>query len=269
MMHAPPIGTEFGALPRSTVYGDGTFPKWTDWFELIARRLWVPTSMNRHVKTIYSQLDGMCTSNGACETMMTERSIRGRPHVELSPEHLFGQHSKWGQGSTLDENLKAMVDVGVCTRAKVPQDAWRPSDWPDDAEADAAQNRMLEWLDLNADFDAVATAIQQHRPCLIGVRWPGSRGGGHAVCATQLDRDDRGWLIRGPNSWSEDWGESPGYTKADFEWLHIRNLPGVVGGFYTLTEDQCRDFSSFGCWAAGSSTDGVPQIKEAVPAVST
>ena len=234
-MQAPPPNVTFGALPRKrTAYGSGTFPKWEDKFDLFPRKNWQPVSLNRHVKTIYDQLDGMCTANGATGVMMTERSIRGRrPHVTLSPEHLYGLVARWGEGSSLDEILQAMVEIGVCSRDMIPQENWRPIDWPNEDfwRADAAQNRMLEWIDLNADFDAVATALQQHRPCLVGVRWPG--GGGHAVGVTELWQDVRGWGIAGPNSWGPKWN---------------------YDGFYELTERQCADFGTFGCWAAGAST---------------
>ncbi len=252
MTQAIPPGFEFGALPRTaTCYGDGTFPKWEDKFDLIPRNWWLPYSMNRHVPVIYSQMDGMCTSNGGCETVMIVRSFSGRPdNPVLSPEHLYDQHSRWGSGSTLDENLKALVDVGVCTREEVPA-KW-PVKLPDDWKALAAKNRMLEFIDLNADFDAVATAIQRGHPCLIGVNWPG--GGGHAIAATQLAREGRDWVLRGPNSWGEDRGEKPGYTESDLKWLDAMGRPMATGGFYTLTERQCADFAVFGCWAAGSST---------------
>jgi hypothetical protein len=251
-MQPPPSTIEFGALPRTdSCYGDGTFPKYEDRFKALPRDQWLPVSMNRHVHTIYGQLDGMCTSNGACGCLMAERSIRGRPPVELSPEHLYGQHSRWGTGSTLTENLKALLTTGVCTREQVHKGAWRPRDWPDNHEELAQANRVLEWIDLNADFDAVATALQRGHPCLIGVRWPG--GGGHAVCATELVKDGREWCIRGPNSWGEGWGEEPDYSDNDLYWLHLAGFEQQVGGFYTLTERQCSDFSTFGCWAIGSS----------------
>jgi hypothetical protein len=229
-MQAIPSDVEFGALHRTaTAYGDGTFPRWENRWKLMPRNLWQPVSMNHHVKMIYGQLDGMCSSNGACETLMIDRAFRGKPQFLLSPEHLYSQHSRWGTGSTLDENLKALVDVGVCTRKQVPA-KW-PVKLPSDWKALAAKNRMLEYIDLDADFDAVATALQRYHVCLIGVNWPG--GGGHAIACTELAREGRGWVLRGPNSWGPDWGED---------------------GFYTLTERQCADFGAFGCWAAGSST---------------
>lgn len=233
-MQSPPKGTEFGCLPRTlTRYGDGTFPTYPERFDLIDRKLWKPVSLNRHVKTIYDQFDGMCTANGGCGVMMAERSFRGREHVVLSPEHLYGQVARWGEGASLDSILKALTETGVCTREVIPPEYWRPGDWPEDWRENAADHRMLEAVDLNADFDAVATALQRFRPCLVGVFWPGSRRGGHAVEVTELWNDGREWGIGGPNSWGPLWNTM---------------------GFYGLTERQCADFGAFGCWAAGAST---------------
>ena len=241
-MQAPPPNIEFGALPRQTKYGDGTFPRHEDAWPLIDRKVWKPVSLNRHVRSIYDQLDGMCTSNGACQTMMVERSFRGRlRNPELNAEYLYYLHSKWGDGSTLDENLRALIDSGVNARLV--------------ANDRRAANRMLEAIDLNADFDAVATALQRGHPCLVGVIWPGStRRRGHAICVTELEKGVGEWHIRGPNSWGEDWGEQPDYTPEELRWLEAKGYRPLTGGFYTLTERECADFATFGCWAAGSST---------------
>ncbi len=238
-MQPPPNGVEFATLPRTSLYGDGAWPCWAQRFELLPRNVWVPINMNGHVHTIYSQLDGMCTSNGACGAVMAERSWRGMDHLELSPEHLYGLHSKWGSGSGLDENLKALTDFGVCDRATVAQDDWKPRDWPDDWKTFANKNRVLEFIDLNGSFEAVATAIMLRKPCVMGVHWPG--GGGHAVAVTQLAMDDdHEWCLRGPNSWGSDWGEK---GNAEFS-----------AGFYTLKESEISGLLQFGAWAVGAST---------------
>jgi len=251
-MQSTPSRISFGLKPRKSKYGDGTFPCYEarDDMRLILREDWKQVSLNRHVPLIYSQFDGMCTSNAACMTMMVERSLRNRgSNPILSPEYLYYLHSQWGTGSTLGENLRALVDKGTLTHAIAGRDGKSP---PEDHKVLAQANRVLEFVDLNADFDAVASALQRRRPCVVGVRWPG--GGGHAVCATELVRDGNVWAIRGPNSWGESWGERPEYTPAEEAWLSIRAREQLDGGWFTLTERQCSDFKTFGCWAVGMST---------------
>jgi len=114
---------------------------------------------------------------------------------------------------------------------------------------------MLEWVDGNASFDALATGLQLGKPGLAGIYWPG--GGGHAFAVTELCRDPghgHRWAIRGPNSWGVNWGEPPGYTDEELAWLEMMGREPLTGGWYTLTERQCRDFQAFGIWLAGSST---------------
>ncbi len=256
-MQPIPNGLSYGLKPRQSKYGDGTFPCYADQFDLLPRDQWKPVSLNRHVPLIYGQLDGMCTSNGATMAMMVERSIRNRPtNPILSPEYLYYMHSRWGTGSTLGENLRWLKDHGTLTLGQAGPDGKSYDDSTETRERLAGENRMLEWVDLDADFDAVATALQRKKPCLIGVRWPG--GGGHAVCATALCRvrgDGRvpEWALRGPNSWEESWGEDPGLTFQDQAWLREHDHRQLAGGFFTLTERQCADFNTFGCWAVGTS----------------
>lgn len=269
-----PPHIEFGALPRTqTCYGDGTFPKHPERFNLLPRAEWQPVSLNRHVQWIRSQLDGMCTRNGACSVVEIERSIRNRPGPMLSAEYLYLLNNRWGAGSSLDGALLDLQEPGCISMNDVGGEQLRSTrDFPEDHEVLAGANRMLEWVDLNADFDAVATALQIGKPCLIGVTWPG--GGGHSVAATQylqftretvkeLEKlgfsPPRGFRydshgLRGPNSWGEDRGEAPGYTDEELAWLEMQKREPLTGGWYTLTERECRNFSAYGCWAAGSST---------------
>ena len=254
-MKPPPSNIEFGAMPRKTAYGDGTFPKHRSAWKPIPRKLWRPVSFSRHVDFVYSQLSTMCTANAACGAMRTERSFRNREHNPvLSPENLFGQVATPGEGSGLDEILQKMIDPGVCTREDIPPDDWRPDEWPIDWEDGANENKMLEWIDLDGDFDAVATALQRHRPCVVGVYWPGLRRAGHAVCVTELWNAGENWGIGGPQTWGENWGVAPTYTPDDLLWLKTHGIRPFTSGFYSLTERECADFASFGAWAAGSST---------------
>ena len=251
----PPAGIAFGALPRKTKYGDGTFPLHSHRWPLIPRSEWRPASLNRHVPRILSQLDGMCTRNASVLGIEAERSMRGRgDNPPLSAEYHYLRHNLWGVGSSLDDALIELQQEGTISLADCGGVQMRSrAEFPHDHEILAEQNRLFEAIDLNADFDAVATALQRRHPCLVGVRWEG--GGGHAVLATQLLEVQRGrWAIRGPNSWGEEWGEVPGYTDDEIAWLKTNNRRPLSGGFFTLTEAECRDFATFGCWAFGSST---------------
>ena len=236
-MQTPPDKIQFGLLPRTTKFGDGTFPCYAERFGLLPRDEWQPVSMSRHVKHIFGQLSTMCTSNAGSGAVMVERSFRGRPLVVLSPEWLHMMHSKWGEGASLDTVLKMLIDPGTVDRKLFPKATSR-REWETQARPpdDAPRFKLLEAIDLGHDFDAVATAIQLRKPCVIGVNWPGTRGGGHAVCVTELDlaNDDRGrrWVLRGPNSWGSDWDGN---------------------GFFELTEMQCGGFRQYGAWCVGTS----------------
>lgn len=241
-MQSTPSEITFGALPRTaTCYGDGTFPVYPSRFSLLPRNVWKPVNINRHVQRIRAQLDGMCTRNGACSAMEVERSLRNRKYnPELSAEYHYLLRNRWGAGSALDDALRDMQNPGVITMRNAGGVQLKSKrEFPNNHETLARKNRMLEWIDLDADFDAVATALQRHMPCLIGVMWP--RGGGHAICTTELWQNGREWGLAGPQSWGR-WG--------------VRMNAEIDYGKWSLTERQCRDFGTFGCWAAGSSTDG-------------
>jgi hypothetical protein len=240
---ACPIGTEFGCLPRfeglcSQEFGDGYFPTYLDkGIDLLPRSEWkqdigIPDSF---AKYIFSQLSTMCTSNGLVQGMMIARSFAGMPYEILSPGDVFAHISRPGQGSSLGDNIRVAMDIGVRTREQVPQD-WpvkRLAGWREDAY----QNRIIEAVDLGSDkiFDAVVTALHRCHPVLIGVTWPGGRQG-HGVIATRYVNGK----IRGPNSWGVDSGDK---------------------GFYELTERQCASMPYYGAFIIRvvSEADHYPQ----------
>ena len=231
---APPSDTIFGLLGREARYGDGTWAKAEDAVRVLPRADWL-ASINAHlVWEIFSQLDGHCTSNAAtmCVELLREQS--GQQQTPLAPHTLYMQHSRWGTGSSLDENLRQLRDVGVLTEATWPESRAQrgivdPDTWSGELKAEAAKYRVLEWFDCDGSFDLGASALQRGMPLCVGLRWPG--GGGHCVLVTDLVKVGSGWGFRGPNSWGKSWGDN---------------------GFFTLTEAQMRSGPGYGSWAGRS-----------------
>ncbi len=230
---AIPAGVDFGALPRTrTEFGDGTFPCYSDRFQLIPEKLWQPISLSRFVRHIFGQIDGHCTSNAFCQAAMINRVMCGRRHRILAPEYLYRLHSRDGTGSSLIENTEYMLSHGVPFRSTIPQ-SMNKRQYNSAHAKEALQNRFIEVADLDGLFEAVATALQRYLVPIIGVEWPGRRGGGHSVAVTELIKERDGWHLGGPNSWGKKWkGTNP-------------DLPL---GFYDLSRRQCRTMPNFGAF---------------------
>jgi hypothetical protein len=225
---------QFGLLGRETRYGDGTWTTAESAVPVLPRADWQPINNSHLVKVVFSQLDGHCAANASVQCLACLREQSGQPFVELSPHSLYMQHSRWGTGSSLDENLRQLRDVGVMTMATFPESKCprliiEPSHWTREQRDEAMQYRVLEWYDCDGSFDLGASALQRGMPVVIGLRWPG--GGGHSVLATDLAKKGNEWAFRGPNSWGASWGDK---------------------GFFALTESQMRSGPGYGSWAGRS-----------------
>jgi hypothetical protein len=214
-------------------------------FPPMERREMQTTNNRRHVWHIYNQLNGHCTANGACGCVLVGREKMGLPRKLLSPEMLYHQHSPWGQGSTLQENLIHLRDVGVIyyPEGGYTEENQRrysdPAKWPNNWRELARENRILEWEDLHGDVDLVLTAIQLGFPTLIGIQWPG--GGGHAIQAQDVVMDSLDDpLVLGPNSWSPSWNGD---------------------GWWKLRTTRLRNLANYGAWCLRVAT--IPPVTAA------
>lgn len=201
-------------------------------FEPMDRRDMRTSNNRRHVWKIYAQLNGHCTANATCQCILVAREKMGLPRKLLSPEMLYHQHSRWGAGSTLQQNLVHARDVGVIY---YPDGGYteqnqrlysNPNNWPADWREMAKENRILEWEDLHGDVDLILTALQLGFPVILGITWPG--GGGHAIEAQDVVMDSRDDpLLMGPNSWDERWNGD---------------------GWWKLRASRLRNLKNYGAW---------------------
>lgn len=225
----PPRGISWGGLPDTRPLIDDRCRAWSDDFETLPRSRWRDTIQDHLVWHIYDQLDGMCTSNAGAAAVLFCRELAGQEREVVCPSALYGQHSRWGTGSTLAENVAALLEVGIPSAKFVGREQpWPMADLPAGWQRDAARFRILPghvW-NLAGSFDRVATAIQRGFAAWIGVRWPG--GGGHSVLAVSAKKVSGVWRLRGPNSWGGDWNGD---------------------GFWELTEAQCGSMGSHGAYA--------------------
>jgi hypothetical protein len=228
------------AAPRSVAWGcredrdhlslvDERCRLFAEEFEPIPRAAWKSVSLDHLTWTILDQLDGMCTANAGTQAVMACRELAGMERRLLDPGTLYLQHSRWGTGSTLRENVDALLEVGVCSAAftKRPQTS-SLRDFPDYWQADARRHRILPgrvW-NLGGQFDPVVSALQRGFLAWIGVRWPG--GGGHSVLCSSYKKRGNVHVLRGPNSWGSKWNGD---------------------GFWELTEAQCSSMPGHGAFA--------------------
>jgi hypothetical protein len=227
-MMPPPPTIAWGTNPE-TPDNRAACRAFADQFAILPREKWRTVRRRQFVLHIYSQLDGMCTSNGAAGLMMWLRAMSGLPHKILAPPTLYEQHSRWGTGSSLGENIDALINVGICDADFAKGEQTRLGSVPSNWKTNAARYRLLpdEVWNLQGDLAAVMSALDYGFAALIGLNWPG--GGGHSVLCTDSEVTGNEVYLSGPNSWGAKWNGD---------------------GFWRLSERQLSSMSRFGAYAA-------------------
>lgn len=188
---------------------------------MIHRDKWKPISLKPWTSPVRDQ-DGIgsCNAHAIITALESCRRFAGLDTPLLSPGHLYGRiNGGRDQGSTLEDGMAEIRDVGVCTAAKCPELEWRRRT-PESID-ECKLYRMTEvWL--CPTFDHLASAILSGYHCVIGIPWhdnfepdrdgwlpssPRGRSGGHALCRDGLAQRGGQWGLDGPNSWGTRWGK--------------------------------------------------------------
>lgn len=214
-----PSGFSFGLLERDIARETpNTLCAAASKITAIPRSDWQPTPPEKRdlVKTIFSQIDGHCSSNAAAGAVMFQRARQGLPHVVLSPEALYATHSSWGTGSTLAENLEALCTIGIPSRDSMRQQNWGRLRTYGEASEEALCYRVDEWLDCGSDVDLYATGLQLGLAGPIGVLWNHSPRGGHSILGVELKYRSGRWKVIIANSWGTGEGDG-GFDELDLD----------------------------------------------------
>lgn len=221
-----------GCNPRSTKVGAHLYLPVAGTVEacpILPRSKWRPGTIRNHVWHVINQSNqNSCASAATAGAAMIIRRIIGLPDVVLSQAPLYkAVNNGRDGGSSIDDNLIALMEQGTTPAAVVAPLDWNGPGWPADWQPQAKRYRLAEAYDCPT-FDAAASALQNGWPVVFGVFW-GS--GGHAITAVGLQHDGRTWSLEILNSWGKSWGDN---------------------GLGLLTEQNCRGLETFGAFALRS-----------------
>jgi hypothetical protein len=169
---------------------------------------------------------GACNGFAADDSLIDARYVAGMPYVALSPWYIYGTLCNgWDTGSTIDDALRHLRDVGTCRDELVPYGTINPRRFSEEAHADAKRFKIEVGglLDEEADpFAAIMTCVQLRKPVNFSVHagmafsnldgdgcpptWPGMAN--HAVRTARGAKRLRSgeWVFKMKNSWGAQWG---------------------------------------------------------------
>ncbi len=215
---------KLAALPRRSRPGENVmFKPFAQVVGRIPRDKWKQVTIERHVQRIMDQNGyGSCGAEAACQAVEVCRDFGGLPAMPLSAGVLYRFSGGGGDnGSSLEDNLRYLVSQGTTDETTVPHLEMNPRKWPSNWKENAKRYRVLEAFDCET-FDDMASALQLGFPVVTAIDvggnfdtaadgWvpaAGRGGGGHALCAVGLYRDEKhGWGLKLVNSWRADWGD--------------------------------------------------------------
>lgn len=219
-----------GSFPNTKQFDLPKIPRgeWRDRIAEKEKNRSTLTHIHRHygATVLNQQQTPLCWKFASTKTTMLRRVQMGLPMVTLSPGYgaslITGYRARGGYGG---EALQEQRNAGD------PEESFWPQTYTKNKQyltQECIKNALLyrltgEWLDVESDFDALATMLLLDIPCSIGVpAWS------HQVCGTALVATPSGFSVEFVNSWGSDWNN---------------------GGFGTMTERYIRGFDAFGATA--------------------
>lgn len=173
------------------------------------------TGCENLITRVYDQNgDPSCTSNGTCQAHEIKQAQQfGKEHViALSQLSLYKRVGTARSGSSVNENLKELLDVGVLpldtpeNRAKGfqhfgPEAGYSRYSLPSGWQETAKTFRGFEYYDVEG-MQQFYTALALNFPVVYG-------RSGHAICAVRLMYENGKFIRKYVNSWGS-WGTGGG-----------------------------------------------------------
>ncbi len=229
-----------GAENRWTVEGsDANEP-------LIPRDKWVEVDLSPFVWKVKNQgqLSSCCPTSG-CSVIEISSARAGLNKFTLSVADAY-QRINGGRdaGANLEDFTSIVTAAGVCTTDFCKEQAVRATDLPG-YDVSRAKHRVLK-ATFCPDFDAIASAIQRHKPVHFGLLVdsgfsPNDKGiigpkkshggGGHAVVACGMKKVNGEWYLVMLNSWGAWGGSKDGSIISGCCLLHPSYIESMFGAF--------------------------------------
>lgn len=209
-----------GLLPRKTNFGQlKGVPIFREKIQVIPQNeqrelLKQVIGLRQYVGDIFNQ-DGIgsCAAESSVQGVSICRLYSGQEFVQFNPWFTYGRPAAHGypggtsggrdQGSTIDDNIKDLMEIGACPTSVFPRydsngniiNQWNKTP-PVEAYEEAAKYKLLEVFDLST-VDEMRTALLLGMPVIYG-------SDGHAKCYVKILDMETGLYA---NSWNESWGD--------------------------------------------------------------
>ncbi len=147
---------------------------------------------------------GYCWAHSSTSAVLLIRALMNLPYSDLSAYAVaciiknYKDQGGWGS-----ESLEWIAENGIPSSDTWPQQSMSPKNDTPEMRAEAAQNKVTEWMDGQPrNIDQLVTCLLLNIPVVSDFNW-----WGHSVCSVRIIRINplktRIW-----NSWGDSWSEN-------------------------------------------------------------